>query len=322
MNTNETYKCPKCKKGTLVIKEEGNNVDYRCLSCGYHYLEERKAVEEPVDQQIKSTNPRQRKKMYMGNILTIFNIINKFGGVLIVVLLILLACLFSVVSLEIQTANSKIASLTTDFSNSNIKLENSIKDNMTNVNNNFNNINTKLSTLETELDALEYVPGSLTTIQNNINILNQNITHIEENISDLWFASTGMGNPKRNLTITYFANQTGSKRYCHVNFLVEKGTQDLNEIKFSLRYQKVNITLLNWTGYTKPQLYQWINGNHTDNYYLYWFEKNTAYSAKYNITWSISDYNTSKISKTNFKYNLMLNGSPFTIDTIWEKEIL
>ena len=310
----EMYKCPKCRKETLIIKDINNHREYNCLSCAYRYIEEK-----TKDKQQKRQLPQKQKKNNNPlNFIQTFSFLNKVSGFLIIILLVVFMILFAVAYSDIGSTNTRIDFVDYESSLRDNNIKNQFTENISELNDNINNIDSKFLNLENKLNNLNYVPETLIDIEDNITTLKNNISQVQENISKIWMYNAGLGNPNRNLTITYFANQT----YCHVKFLTEKNIENINEVKFSLQYQNVNISLLNWSGKIKPQEYQYTNGNHTDNYYLHWFEQNNNYMATFNISWDISDYNTSKIPKSNMTYNLMLNGFVYSIPTIWEEEIL
>jgi len=317
-------KCPKCKEGKIFSIDRGSYIEKACDKCDYQYIQEKTSRRK----QQSKPRPEQRQQP-SGNFITLFQnyfrLLNKFSGILVIVLLILLLVVFTISDGQIKQTDMRVNIVDEKFQSKvdNIKgMIGTIEGNITGVKSNLNTINSKLSTAQGEIDSLEILCGTIANVEYNVGCISDNITTIKEKINSLWFKVFGDSEQTNtNVTFIYFANQTGDQRYCHVNFSVEKNETDIEEIKFLMQYDNVNISLLNQTGNYLIQENQWINGNYTDNYFLNWFGNNNKFTASYNITWNISDYNTSKILTANLKYSLMINSVLVKFPEIWEEEV-
>jgi len=298
------YKCRQCGNNTLKVEEKGNMVQGRCDTCGYNFNKPKR----------QKTNP-----------LAMFNMFNKYSGLISVIVIIILLVAWSSLSGGIGEANNRI--------NYREYVDSSLQSEIGLVNNTVNNIHTTVGILNDDIVSLVTRMNSAEGDISNLHALQQtmldfqiNLTSIDENLTKIWneiyiLQGAVADSFDVNLTATFYLNQTTDIRYCHFNVTVEKDTIDIKEVKLSTHYQKSNITLMNNSGFTQPQQYQWLNDTFNDNYYIHWFEANDLFYANFNITWDVSDYNTSKLDMTQIDNLLMINSLVYDLPEIWEEEI-
>jgi len=313
--------CPQCGEGKIFTINRGSYYEHSCDKCDYQYVEN-KNPKKPKPVRKKQENQPQRTPMLIN--LNFLKVINKFSGILIIMFVILLLVMFTITSGEISDANTRINFLRDDVSQDiscvNTNTE-QVRENITGLKSSLNTVTTRISNAEDDIEDLHLLNQDIADLENSLKNINKNISNMQENISNLWFSIGGIGDYTINLTFVYYANQTTDTRYCHFNFTVESIDIDFKEVKFGFRYDKINISLLNWTGNIKPQQYQWTNGNFTDNYYLHWFGFNNKFYAKFNMSWNVGDYNTSKLPTTNLQSTLMINSVLVDVPSIWEEEV-
>jgi len=321
--------CPKCKVGKLYTLDRGNCIEIYCQECDYQYIQQK----ESKPKARTARKPRTKKELTgssMNVFKTYFKRLNSVSGILVVVLFFLMLALFAMADGQVRNAHLRIDYVESNIQNTIDKSITQMEENISIVESDITSIYDRLSETEidiTELftlhDTVEEVGNQIVDMRATIVNINTNISSIRNATALLWFkVFGGTDQTNTNLTVVYFANQTGDTRYCHLNFDISKKDIKIEEIKFGIQYDKVDVSLLNWTGNIKPQEYQWLNVNHTDNYFLHWFGLNNNAMARYNITWDISDYNTSKISMANLKHTLMVNSVVLGIPEIWEEEVI
>ena len=316
-------KCPKCKDGKLFVIDRGSYKEHACDKCDYQYIEEKQPRKTSKQ---KNTNEFREDKPSQVNFLNLFKnyfrLLNKASGILVVVLLFLMLILFSMVGEQVNDANVKINSVENSIRSKMVDTRNEIDNNISGIRGDINDINTNLLLIETNIDDLTTLCNTITDVDNKVIDIEETLLSMQDDIDTIWNdVYGGLDQTNTNLTFTYYANQTGDNRYCHVDFKTSKDDVDIEEIKLGLRYTNVNISLLNWTGSSKPQEYQWLNENITDNYYLHWFGINNNVMAKFNLTWDVSNYNTSNLPKTGLDKSLMINSILFDFPEIWEIEV-
>ena len=289
------YRCRQCKNKTLYVEDRGNEVVGECKTCGYSF-----------------TKPKNQKPLAA----VFLNSLNKFSGIIGIVALIGLILLFGAMGEQNTIIQNDVNALgeqqdnNYDFLNGTL---NALKEKTNNLKNDVDNALAKVLVLE----------GDASTLYGNLGIIKDNLTSIDENITDIWNAIyttpaySIVSHIDCNLTKTYF-NHTTDTRYCHFNLTVDSNI-NVNEVKFSTKYAKTNISLLNNTGHV--QEYQYTNGNHTDNYMISWFGLEDHFKASFNLSWHISDYNTSNLSNTGFDNLLVINGEKIPLPDVWEVKI-
>jgi len=317
--------CPRCGEAKIFTIDRGNYYEHNCEACDYQFTEDKKPKrKEKPGKERPNKQLKNRPGINLGDFKFIFTSLNKFSGILVFILLIILLVLFTVLDSQIQKNN-----LNTNIVNDRLEehidnicsTTNLISSNVTSISNEMDAISARLSVTEGEITSLETLFTNFENVQLEIEDINKKLENINENISDLWVTVTNIDKENGNITFTYYPNQTGDIRYCHIDFLLEETEAVFKEVKFGIQYQKANISLMNWTSFIKPQQHQWLNGTFNDSYYLHWFEKNKKFSAKFNVTWDVSDYNTSKISTDNLNYILKANSVFINVPEIWEEEV-
>lgn len=303
MEEKQIYKCTKCQNNSVFGTEYNDFIEYRCQSCGFNYKV-----------------PRQVKKPKIN----FLKLLEKNAWVLSVITLILLISMFPIFNGQVDGVNSRIntvgSNLMGEIDDNSENLSTTYTD-VSNLKYSVGSIEVLISAIESHVTNLVGLDNVVNKIKVNLSVLDENISNIKESISQLF---TLIGNDalesRGNLTFTFYKNQTNVTNYCHLDFFVENTETEIGDVKFCFQYDKTNVTLMNWSGIIKPQEYQWLNGSYNDNYFLHWFERGESFSARFNITWNFSDYNTTKIDKGNVTKNLMVNS--FLIDDIevWEKD--
>lgn len=296
----DVYKCRKCNQKTLFVEDMGNYVEGKCTNCGYSFTKQKK----------------QRFGTYVSNLL---GTVNKFSFIISVILIIVMIVSLITVSEQIRLTSMKIDDLD-NYTENKLTIINenisSIETNIGSVKANIEAIFTRLSNAESSISNLNLLYGDVTNIKGNL-------TNIENNISSLWtnvnsLSSVNMKNlVDINVTCTSYANQTG---YCHYDISVKHKSINIQEVRFGIYCEKTNITLMNWTGYAKPQEYQWVNGTYHDNYNLYWFGLNDNCTARFNVSWSLSDYNSTNLTLANMTDTLMVNSVLVDTPEVWKIE--
>ena len=277
MEEGKLYNCDRCKKKTMSVTKGTFGVEGTCSSCGYSFSD----------------------RDYL-------QILNNYGGVIAVFVLLLLIISSMMTGGQFDAVDNKINSVNSNFIGVNTDII-SINNNITTLKNDIGLMEVdiidaiiRINAVETDIVALETLTSDIENIQLQLDSFNQSI-------NELWVEVNGIsgenivGVINRNLTITYFANQTGDIRYCHFDFAVSENGLTPEEVKYTFRYPNVNITLLDWTGDF------WANDSYKNSYMLHWFGENDYVGAKFNLTWNISDYNTSNLGKAGFIDTLMVN---------------
>ena len=299
----EVYRCTKCEKNTVFSTEYDDYTEYSCQSCGYNY---------------KIPHQQQKKKI------DFLKLLEKNAWVLSIVTLVVLISLFPIFNGQIDSINSRVNTINSDLLG---EIDDNSKSILT-TDTNISSIKNDIGAIEVLISAIESSVGNLIGLDSIVNKIKVNLSNLDKNISsiksDLEYLFNSIGNDalksRGNLTFTFYENQTNVTNYCHLDFFVENTDTEIGDVMFGFQYDKTNISLMNWSGVIKPQEYQWVNGNHSDNYFLHWFERGNNFSARYNITWNFSDYNSTKIDVDDIKKNLMVNS--FLIDDVevWEKD--
>jgi len=294
----DVYNCKRCNKQTLTVEKTEHGTIGTCSNCGYTFKET--------------------------NYLSYFKDLNKYSGITAVfsIVLILITALmfggqFGDIEQKMINADNELGTDIVDLNETISATIGIIQTDVSTAKTNINSILTRLSTAETDITNLETITADISTIK-------QNLTDIDKDISDLWIKVNSVTSADiislidTNITITYYANQTADVRYCHLDFVIEEDGLDMGEIKYAVNYPFTNISLLNWTSTVKLQTYNWTDIIYDDNYYLYWFGNDNLVGATFNLTWDISDYNTSNLSKTGVKDVLMINSVLIDSPEIWE----
>jgi len=308
MEENKVYKCPKCQNNSVHETDYGGYKEYRCQSCGYNY-------------QI----PQQKKKNPM---MDFFKLLEKSAWLLSVIAIVLAVAMLPIIGGQVDSANSRINTVSYNFNNLDDKVDNnndslaSIKTDITGMKFNIDSMDVLINAIETNIGNLIGLDSVVSKLKTNVTNLEDNLSEFENDINQLFtLVGTNPLDSDVNLTFTFYKNQTNVTNYCHLDFTVENTDTDIGDVKFGFQYDKTNVSLMNWTGNIKPQEYQWVNGIYNDNYLLHWFERGNTFSARYNITWSYNDYNSTQLDTDDIKENLMVNG--FLIDDIdvWVEEL-
>jgi hypothetical protein len=206
------------------------------------------------------------------------------------------------------------ASLRENLTNIDTKIT-EIASSLTAIDANIANIGLRLSSAESAINSLNIITGDIALIK-------LDVSYINENISSLWakynsVTGSNVSNVANvNITMTYFANQTGPTRHCNLSFLAERKTIDLNDIKYMINCPNATITLASVGGDSILQQY-----NNVNSYALYWFGNSSRVFANYTINWNIADYNTSRLG-VNLNHLLSINSVFFDALEIWEVEIV
>jgi len=285
------YNCQRCKQKTMAVIHGEYGNEGRCSNCGYHFRE-----------------------------FDYFKLLNKYSGLAVIFAMILIIITSAMFSGQFGDVDRRIMDVNyrVDTVVSNTSTE------IATVQSGLNTLTSTVSGLTTRINTAETSISSLTGLYTDLNVIRTNISKINENISKLWTKVNSLTDEdlitliKRNLTITYYPNQTSDTRYCHFDFYVGENGLDIGEVKYTFYYPLTNISLIDWDGITKPQEYNWTNELCDDNYYLYWFGDNTDISATFNITWNIVDYDMNNLTKTGIKDMLQVNGVIVDTPEIWE----
>jgi len=279
------YRCKQCGNKTLYVEEKGNEAIGKCETCGYTF-----------------TKPKKQ------NPITIFfDTLNKFAGIMMIIMLIGLVLVYSTVDEQISIVKDDINLV---YNEQNTKYDD--------LNDTLNALITKTANVKNDVDTalgkILVLEGDSNTLYGNLNIIKNNLSSIDENITSIWnnigyLAPQPMINDKVdcNLTATYYNNS-----YYGILELDIDVDFDVEDVKFLTRYDDTNISLETVSG--NVQEFQYAN----NSYMINWFGKEDTYNAQFNISWNPSDYNTSILSKSGYFNVLTINGEKITLPDIWD----
>jgi len=296
--------CPECMNRTLVTTKRDDKIITYCEHCGY--------------KKIKNVPLR-------GSDNNFFNVLvdNKFLIVLLLFVVLMMIVISSVNS-RVDETNVRLNYLISDMEESIFDINNTTSTMISDLNDDLESIEGDIGSAFSKISDLEEDISSLNSIANSVITLGSDLDDVKENVSLLWVEifSTSQENIiellDTNCTMSYFVNQSNAtdERYCHLNFSLSSSEINVQEIIFLTRCDNVSFTLMNYTGY--PEFYNWTNDEYNDNYRLHWFGPNLDVFVSYNITWNISDYNTSKLSFSNIKNVLEVNNVFVDTFEVWE----
>jgi len=313
-------KCPKCDRTQLLITDDAFSVRGECKVCGYIFNNPKPQQVLPPYSPPPSNNFRQIRSNN-NTVKSMLKSINSFSGLLAISAIVLVIISLIMLSGQVGGINDDMHTI-----------KNTLNEDITDLNTSFSSFSTSLNSANSEINSLKSKVSDLEStymkkgdINSLINSLKINITTLEDILEDMGSNDVGLvtSTTENNITISYFPNQStsGNDRYCHLNYSVANNDIDLREVILSLYISKTNISLLDYNSAVYPEVYQYIN-SYEDNIRLSWFERSSGLYAVFNITWKISDYNTTSLPTNKIEENLKINGVYFDITDLWTKEII
>jgi len=299
--------CPRCKQKAMEITKKGNVITNRCNNCKYSHTYEEKGSQptqkpKPIPQSpqrpIKQRQPRQQPSF------DIFDFITSKGIWFLLLTLFILAIIntVNISSVENQSRiNEGLLASNIDH-NFDCSLANITDIKTTNIQQQtvLDSILASLGTAESEIDVLQGNLSVVGEMQKIIDSFKENLTYMEQKFGNL---QNIVNTTTTSVTMTFYLSQNTSTRYAHIDVDVTNNVYDMNELKMQLYYDKTNITLINWNTVIEP-----LTEQTSSNIIVDWFEKRNNIQASFNMTWSTTDYNTSRLGESNLISNLKVNG--------------
>ena len=315
MSEEMTYnnKCPKCGLPRMTVIDDATSTRGACQQCGYTFSE-----------------TKDNSSKGKGALDSVFVYVKAYSPILIILAISLsLIGLFGLV-LAVGGLDSTIATLHKDVNDAFNLVDDEIQSVTTNASSNRNLINAMDNRMD-EIDDfdIECMKNDVNSLKGQVNVINNDIdgfssklnnfsTNISDMQSDVENISMGCSvDPTINVTVYKFSNQSNATvdRYNHVNISVSDDTTSEVTIKFKVPH--TNITLMNWSGYEKPEVYQWTNGSYDDNIKLNWFVESDITYCLLNTTFQNTTYGSEYLLENDMEILVKTNNCYFTITDVW-----